>query len=174
MEATWRRIMALLSEHAPAIAREIRPPAPAAHVARLRDRVGLELPPELLTWWALMDGVDDERVRGAEDLIPKGYLPLSVARAEEEYARQSRYPDPGCCNPAGTHHKQAGQDGFPYCTANLPIGRAIDGGLLCVDLRAGEHHGCVMEWYASEGIYRSDWASVAEILDEMDERLSRP
>lgn len=28
-----------------------------------------------------------------------------------------------------------------------------------------------MEWYASEGIYDSDWASVTEILDEIAERL---
>ncbi|WP_233611750.1 SMI1/KNR4 family protein [Amycolatopsis sp. WAC 01376] len=171
MKETWRRMMALLSEHAPVTAREIRPPAPAAHVERLRDRVGLELPPELLAWWALMDGVDDQRVRGAGYLIPKGYLPLSVARAEDEYARQSQYPDPDCCTAEGTHRKQAGQDGFPFCAAILPIGRAIDGGLLCVDLRPGEYHGCVMEWYASDGIYPSDWASVTEILDEIAERL---
>ncbi|MFI7120098.1 SMI1/KNR4 family protein [Amycolatopsis sp. NPDC049868] len=170
MEATWRRIMALLSEHAPVTAREVRPPAPVAHLERLRIRVGLALPPELLAWWALMDGVDDRRSRSGE-LIPKGYLPLSVASAEEEYARQSQYPDPGCCTPDGTHSKQAGQDGFPFCTAVLPIGRAVDGGLLCVDLRQGEHHGRVMEWYASEGIYGADWANVTEILDEIAERL---
>ncbi|WP_233620702.1 hypothetical protein [Amycolatopsis sp. WAC 01416] len=76
MEETWRRIMALLSEHAPVTAREIRPPAPASDLDHLRNRVGFELPPELLAWWALMDGVDDQRVRGAGYLIPKGYLPL--------------------------------------------------------------------------------------------------
>ncbi|MFE5571721.1 SMI1/KNR4 family protein [Amycolatopsis japonica] len=145
------------------------------HLERLKTRVGLELPPELLTWWAVMDGVDDQRDHGtgnrSVELIPKGYLPLSVARAEEEYVRQSQYPDPGCCTPEGTHLKQAGANGFPYCTAVLPIGRAIDGGLLCVDLRQGEHHGRVMEWYASEGIYDSGWASVTEILDEIAERL---
>ncbi|OLZ61652.1 SMI1/KNR4 family protein [Amycolatopsis keratiniphila] len=153
MEATW-------------------PPAPAEHLERLQTRVGLELPPELLTWWALMDGVGDHEagIRSAE-LIPKGYSPLSVAHAEEEYARQSQYPDPDCCTPEGTHRKPAGANGFPYCTAVLPIGRAIDGGLLCVDLRQGERHGVVMEWYASEGIYDSDWASVTEILDEIAERL---
>ncbi|MFK0251620.1 SMI1/KNR4 family protein [Amycolatopsis azurea] len=176
MERTWRRIMASLSEHAPATAREIRPPAPAEHVERLRDRVGLELPSELRTWWALMDGVDDQRDHGAGNrsahLIPSDYLPLSVARAEEEYVRQAQYPDPGCCTPEGTHGKQAGEDSFPFCTAVVPIGRVIDGGLLCVDLRPGEYHGCVMEWYASEGIYGSNWRSVTEILDEIAERLA--
>ncbi|MEU3770191.1 SMI1/KNR4 family protein [Amycolatopsis keratiniphila] len=153
MEATW-------------------PPALAEHLERLQTRVGLEFPPELLTWWALMDGVDDHAAGNRfVQLVPKGYLPLSVARAEEEYVRQSQYPDPGCCTPEGTHRKQAGANGFPYCTAVLPIGRAIDGGLLCVDLRQGERHGVVMEWYASEGIYDSDWASVTEILDEIAERL---
>jgi len=171
VEETWRRVMTLLSEHAPATARGIRPPAPIAHVERLRNRVGLELPPELLAWWAFMDGVDDQHVRGAGYLIPKGYLPLSVARAENEYARQSQYPDPDCCTPGGTHRKQAGQEGFPFCTAVLPIGRAIDGGLLCVDLRSGEHHACLMEWYASDGIHWSDWASVTEIIEEIAERL---
>ncbi|WP_235783616.1 SMI1/KNR4 family protein [Amycolatopsis orientalis] len=172
---TWQRIVTLLSEHAPATAREIRPPAPAADLEHLRDRVGLEVPPELAAWWAAMDGVDDERDHGGGNrsgyLIPKNYLPLAVTRAEDEYVRQSRYPDPGCCTPEGTHRKEAGQDGFPFCTGVLPVGRAIDGGLLCVDLRPGEDHGCVMEWYASEGVYRSEWASVTEILDEIAERL---
>ncbi|MFD5248390.1 hypothetical protein ACFWIW_27880 [Amycolatopsis sp. NPDC058340] len=53
----------------------------------------------------------------------------------------------------------------PELLAVLPIGRAIDGGLLCVDLRQGEHHGGVVKWYASEGIYESGWTSVAERLD---------
>ncbi|OXM46105.1 SMI1/KNR4 family protein [Amycolatopsis alba DSM 44262] len=169
--------MALLSEHAPATAREIRSPAPAAHVERLRSRLGLELPSELRSWWAVMDGVDDQRDHGSGNqsgyLLPKDYLPLSVTRAEEEHARQSRYPDPNCCTPEGNHHKQAGDGGFPFCTAVLPIGREIGGGLLCVDLRPGDDHGRVMEWNASEGVYRSDWANVTEILDEIAERLDK-
>ncbi|MFD5096590.1 SMI1/KNR4 family protein [Amycolatopsis thailandensis] len=175
MEQAWQRIMALLSEHAPATAREIRPPAPAAQVERLQDRVGIEFPPELRTWWALMDGVDDQRDHGSGNrsgyLIPNNYVPLAVKRAEDEYARQSQYPDQDCCTPDGTHHKQAGENSFPYCTAVLPIGRDIGGGLLCVDLRHGESHGSVMRWYASEGIYDSNWTSVTEILDEIAERL---
>ncbi|MFC3454386.1 SMI1/KNR4 family protein [Amycolatopsis speibonae] len=175
VEQTWQRIMALLSEHAPATAREIRPPAPAAHIERLQDRVGLQLPAELRARWALMDGVDDQRDHGSGNqsghLIPRDYLPLPVTRAEEEHGRQSRYPDPACRTPEGAHHKQAGDTGFPFCSAVLPIGRDIGGGLLCVDLRSGEDHGRVMNWYAGEGIYRSGWTSVTEILDEIAERL---
>ncbi|WP_410660061.1 SMI1/KNR4 family protein [Amycolatopsis sp. lyj-112] len=175
VEQTWQRIVALLSEHAPVTAREIRPPAPIEHVERLQDAVGLALPADLRAWWAAMDGIDDQRDHGTGSrvggLVPNSFVPLTVKRAEEEYVRQSGYPDTGCCTPEGTHHKRAGDTGFPFCTALVPICRDVSGGLLCVDLRPGDDHGRVMNWYASEGCYPSGWAGVAEILDEIAERL---
>ncbi len=174
VEPLWQRIVAFLSEYAPATAREIRPPAPAEQVRRLRDVVGLDLPADLLAWWAVMDGIDDHRDgpwNRAGGLIPDAFVPLSVTRAEEEYARQSRFPDEGCCTAENTHRKQAGETGFPYCTALIPICIDIGGELLCVDLREGDDHGRVMEWTAEEGFYPSAWAGVTEILDEIVERL---
>ncbi|GAA4529201.1 SMI1/KNR4 family protein [Amycolatopsis samaneae] len=168
---TWQRIVAVLRDHAPATARVIRPPAPAGHLRALRQAVGGELPADLVAWWTVMDGIDDDRDFRAGSVIPGFYIPLGVARAREEYLRQREFPDPGCCGTGGEHRKRAGEVAFPYCTALVPVCRAIDGGLLCVDLRVGKDHGCVMAWYASEGVYAVEWADVATMLAYVAERL---
>lgn len=176
VEQFWQRITAALSSHAPATAREIRPPAPAEDLERLRRLVGLDFPEDLLAWWSSTDGIDDERDHGgnrAGCLVPDWYVPLGASRAEQEYRRQARFADQDCCGPDGSHRKQAGGTGFPYCTALVPLCRDNGGGLLCVDLRDGEDHGLIMEWEATEGHYPSHWASVTDMLAEIAERLEQ-
>ncbi|UKD59404.1 SMI1/KNR4 family protein [Amycolatopsis sp. FU40] len=167
----WQRITAVLREHAPATAHAIHPAGPADNIRELERIVGRRLPADLLTWWSVTDGVDDRRDYHAGSLIPTHFMPLSVTRAREEYAGNAEYPDPGCCTAYGEHRKPAGEPAFPYCTALVPVCRSIDGGLLCVDLRPGQDHGCVMTWYASEGAYAVEWDDVTAMLAYVAERL---
>ncbi|WP_229812201.1 SMI1/KNR4 family protein [Lentzea flava] len=176
VEQSWQRITAALSSHAPATAREIRPPAPAGDVEALQRLVGLDFPADVLEWWSITDGIDDERDFGGNRdgrLVPDGYVPLGVRRAAEEYRRQAELPDQDCCDPGRAHRKSAGDTGFPYCTALLPLCRDSGGGLLCVDLRDGEDRGWIMRWSADEGYFPSDWASVTDVLAEIADRLEQ-
>jgi len=177
VDRSWKRIMALLAEQDPDRARVIRPPAPATRLLRLEAVVGRAFPAALLLWWSTMDGVDDHRDFGGNrdgGLVPESYMPLGVARAEEEYLRQSKFADPDCCTPEMTHRKQAGDTGFPFCTALVPFCRAVDGCLLCVDLRQGDNRGLVMEWAPSEGFFPYRWAGLPELLAESIDRLENP
>lgn len=167
----WQRITAVLQEHAPATARAIRAPGPADDIRELERIVGLGLPADLLAWWNVTDGVDDRRDFHAGKLIPDDFIPLSVARAREEYVGNADYPDPNCCTGNGEHRLPAGEPVFPYCTALVPVCRSIDGGLLCVDLRPGQDHDCVMTWCASEGAYDIEWPDLTAMLAYVAERL---
>lgn len=165
--------MNLLREHAPATAREIRPPGPAEDVRELQRRIGLVLPADLVSWWALMDGIVDRYDQRASDLVPPAYVPLAVRRVHEEYRRmsESAATDPTCCGPGQVHQNQAGADGGPFCTALVPICRDITGGTLCVDLRAGADHGVIMTMAPGDGFSATHWGSVTEMLTEIAERL---
>ncbi|WP_410599469.1 SMI1/KNR4 family protein [Amycolatopsis sp. lyj-90] len=143
VNGTWQRIMNLLREHAPATAREIRPPGPAEDLRDLQRLVGLSLPADLVGWWALMDGIADRYDQRAGNLVPNGFVPLATRRVYEEYQRLSgsSATDPTCCGPDQVHQNQAGDDGSPICSALVPFCRDITGSTLCVDLRAGAGHG---------------------------------
>ncbi|GAB3712515.1 hypothetical protein GCM10027598_19110 [Amycolatopsis oliviviridis] len=169
----WQRVVDLLREHAPATARELRPPGPAEDVQDLQRLVGLPLPEDLLGWWALMDGIVDRYDQRAGNLVPNGYVPLAVRRAHEEYQRllESTAPDPTCCGPDRAHRNRAGDDGGPFCTALVPICRDITGSSLCVDLRDGDDHGMIVEMAPGDGFGATHWGSVTEMLTEIAERL---
>ncbi len=119
-----------------------------------------------------MDGIDDDRDYRAGAVIPRHFVPLAVHRVREEYLRQHAYPDDRCCTADGEHNMAAGESVFPYCTALVPICRAIDGGMLCIDTRPGQQYGCIMDWYASEGAYAAEWYSVTHMLTDVAERLA--
>ncbi|GAA1964724.1 SMI1/KNR4 family protein [Amycolatopsis minnesotensis] len=171
----WHQIMTVLRDQAPITAQAIRPPAPSEDVEHLQHLIGLDFPADLRAWWTLMDGIDDQGENRTGNrvghLLPKGFVPLSVAQAEKEYTHQLNYPAHDCCTPDGTHREKAGATGFPFCSALVPLCRNILGGLLCVDLRPGDDHGCIVEWYAAEGFYPSDWADVTDLLNEVSEGL---
>lgn len=169
----WQQIMNLLREHAPATAREIRPPGPADDIRGLQRLVGLALPDDLVGWWALMDGIVDRYDQRAGDLVPHAFVPLAVRRAHEEYRRMSdsAATDPTCCGPGQVHQNHAGDDGGPFCTALVPICRDITGASLCVDLRSGPDHGMIMTMAPGDGFSATHWRSVTEMLTEIAERL---
>ncbi|EMD23217.1 SMI1/KNR4 family protein [Amycolatopsis azurea DSM 43854] len=169
----WRRIVDVLREHAPATARTIRHPGPVEDVRALESVVGLPFPADLVEWWALMDGIDDGYDQRAGDLVPNGFVPLSVTRAREEYERltESTATDPTCCGPDRTHRNRAGDDGGPFCSAMVPFCRDLTGAVLCVDLRDGDDHGMLVTMAPGDGFGATHWGSVTEMLAEIAERL---
>ncbi|WP_410663336.1 SMI1/KNR4 family protein [Amycolatopsis sp. lyj-84] len=169
----WQQIMNLLREHAPATAREIRPPGPAEDLRDLQRLVGLSLPADLVGWWTLMDGIADRYDQRAGNLVPNGFVPLAARRVYEEYQRilESSATDPTCCGPDQIHQNQAGDDGSPFCSALVPFCRDITGSTLCVDLRAGAGHGMIMMMAPGDGFSATHWGSVTEMLTEIAERL---
>ncbi|KFZ76988.1 hypothetical protein ED92_38400 [Amycolatopsis sp. MJM2582] len=171
VDAAWQRIMAWLHRHTPITAATLRPPAPADDIRAVQDAVGLPFPDDLLAWWRLMDGVDDDADYRTAFTVPGGYMPLSVARVREEWTSLSAYPDQDCCQTDGLHQRAAGDATFGYCTALLPVCRALDGAVLAIDLRPGSQHGCVMDWMAQAGAHRTTWTSVSALLTDTAQRL---
>ncbi|WP_410646388.1 SMI1/KNR4 family protein [Amycolatopsis sp. cmx-4-54] len=173
IDSAWERITTWLNIHAPVTAATLRPPAPAEDIRATQKAVGQALPDDLLQWWNLMDGVDDQRDYRTAFTFPEVRMPLPVARVREEWASLSRYPDEDCCRTGGHHLRSAGDATFGYCTALIPICRGVDRAILALDLRPGNHHGCVMDWMAQAGAHRTPWASIAAMLTDTAERLDR-
>ncbi|MFD6067990.1 SMI1/KNR4 family protein [Amycolatopsis lurida] len=172
VDSVWERITAWLRVHTPVTAATLRPPASADDVRAVQDAVGRPFPDDLLAWWRLMDGVDDADYRTAFT-VPGVYMPLTVARVREEWAGLSAYPDQDCCSPDGHHQRAAGDPVLGFCTALLPVCRAVDGAVLAVDLRPGTDHGCVMDWMAQAGAHRPTWAGISAMLTDTAVRLER-
>ncbi|MEU6203216.1 hypothetical protein ABZ814_06470 [Micromonospora musae] len=54
----------------------------------------------------------------------------------------------------------------------MPVATNHGGGNLLVDLRGGPRNGCVMEFYRDTGaLAQPPWADVADMLDDIAERL---
>ncbi|WP_410585825.1 SMI1/KNR4 family protein, partial [Amycolatopsis sp. lyj-108] len=140
-------------------------------IRAVQDAVGRPFPDDLLAWWRLMDGVDDDTDYRTAFTLPGVYMPLSVARVREEWTSLSAYPDQDCCWADGQHQRAAGDATFGFCTALLPVCRALDGAVLALDLRPGTDHGCVMDWMAQAGAHRTTWASISALLTDTAERL---
>ncbi|EMD26512.1 SMI1/KNR4 family protein [Amycolatopsis azurea] len=173
IDPAWERIATWLRVHSPVTAATLRPPAPAEEVRATQNALGQPLPAELLRWWSLMDGVDDDRDYRTALTLSSGHMPLSVARVREEWADLGRFPDEDCCRPGGHHLRSAGDVTFGYCTALIPFCRSIDGGVLAVDLRPGPKRGWVMDWFAQQGTHPSDWATIGAMLTDTAQRLDR-
>ncbi|MFC3448492.1 SMI1/KNR4 family protein [Amycolatopsis speibonae] len=174
LDPAWERITAWLRLHSPVTAATLRPPAPAEEVRATQNAIGKPpLPAELLRWWGLTDGVDDDRDHRTALNFPEGHMPLSVARVREEWADLSRFPDEDCCRPGGHHLRSAGDITFGYCTALTPICRGIDGAVLAVDLRPGTERGRLMDWMAEQGTLRATWATIGEMLTDTARRLDQ-
>lgn len=171
VERAWRRIMAWLGRHAPVTASAIRPPAPENTRRATENAIAESLPAELLGWWSVMDGMDDNESYRAGFVVPDVFMPLTVERVLEEYLNLSRFPDFDCCGEGDTHRKQAGETGLGFCGALVPICRDLGGDILAVDLRAGDRRGCVIDWKAEDAYLPSAWPSVAAMLTDTADRL---
>ncbi|WP_410649785.1 SMI1/KNR4 family protein [Amycolatopsis sp. cmx-4-54] len=173
IESAWERITSWLRSHTPVTAATLRPPAPADDHCAVQNAVRRPLPDDLLVWWRLMDGVDDHADYGTAFIFPGAYMPLPVTRVREEWAGLSAYPDQDCCRPDGHHQRAAGDPVLGFCTALLPVCRAVDGAVLAVDLRPGTDHGCVLGWMAQTGAHRAIWPGVGAMLTDTADRLDR-
>ncbi|GAB3742720.1 hypothetical protein GCM10027598_74960 [Amycolatopsis oliviviridis] len=167
----WQRITAWLRTNTPATAATLRPPAPAADIRAVQHTMGLVLPDDLLEWWQLTDGVDGERDYRAAFTVPGVFLPLPVARVQETWAGLSAYQDESCCHADGGHRQPAGEPTAMFCSALIPICRALDGSVLAVDLRPGARRGHVMDWAAQAGAHCTTWPNVSALLSDTADRL---
>ncbi len=168
----WQRITAWLRTNTPATATTLRPPAPAADIHATEHAIGRMLPDDLIEWWRLTDGVDDKRDHRTAFTVPRIYIPLPVASVRLAWASLSTRPEENCCHTEGRHHLQpAGEPTARYCTALIPICRALDGAILAVDLRPGTEHGHVMDWTDWTGARRTSWPSVSALLTDIASRL---
>nr|WP_246481625.1 hypothetical protein [Amycolatopsis umgeniensis] len=167
----WQRITAWLRTNTPATAATLRPPAPADDVRAVQRATGQVFPDDLLAWWRLMDGVDDERDHHTAFTVPGVYFPLSVARVRTTWAGLSVHHDVRCCHADGGHRQPAGEPTVLFCTAFIPIFRALDGSVLVVDLRPGAERGRVMDWVAAAGTHRTVWRNVSALLTDIADRL---
>lgn len=166
----WQRITAWLRTNTPATATTLRPPSTAADIRATEHAMGCILPDDLIEWWRLTDGVDDRDHRTAFT-VPGVYVPLPVARVQEAWASLSSHPDENCCHAEGRHRQSAGEPTARYCTALIPICRALDGAILAVDLRPGTERGHVMDWTAQTGAHRTTWPTVTALLTDTASRL---
>ncbi|MFC3456042.1 SMI1/KNR4 family protein [Amycolatopsis speibonae] len=171
VDATWRRITAWLCTHSPVTAATLQRPARAEDVRAVQHVVGQPLPDDLLAWWGLMNGVDDEFGYRTAFTVPGVYMPLGVTRVQEEWASLSARPDEDCCRPGGLHLRSAGEATIGFCTALIPVCRAVDGAVLAVDLRPGAEQGRVMDWMAEAGSCRTAWTCVGAMLADTAQRL---
>jgi cell wall assembly regulator SMI1 len=171
LATAWLSITTWLDEHAPRTARAVRPPAAEEEIRQAVTRLGHDLPADLLAWWRLSDGMPDDRGSG---LFPHtSYRPLPVAEVVGEYERWLKYTDEDCCRPGGGH-TEAGETGFGFCTATIPICRDVGGGVLLIDLRPGAKRGRIMHLEAEEGHYPAAWHSVTAMLADTADRLTNP
>ncbi|GAB3444446.1 SMI1/KNR4 family protein [Actinophytocola sediminis] len=170
VQTAWSSITTWLGDQAPTTASAVRAPASEDDIAETRAAIGRDLPDDLIAWWRLADGMDDYR---AGFLIPAVYQPLPVAAVRDEYQRWSRYTDPDCCRSDGTH-RAAGEAGFGFCTATVPICRDLGGDVLLVDLRDGPRHGVILSLMAEDGHHPTRWTTVAAMLEDVAGRLHTP
>lgn len=167
VQHAWTSITTWLARHAPITAAAVQPPASGDVIMQTIQNVGHELPDDVLTWWQLMDGMDDYR---AGFLVPAVFQPLSVTNVAQEYARRVRYTDPMCCRSGGMH-RQAGEVGAGYCTEAIPLCRDLGGDLLALDLRPGPGHGRLVNFKTEQGFFTTGWAGVAAMLADIATRL---
>ncbi|WP_409496835.1 SMI1/KNR4 family protein [Amycolatopsis sp. cmx-11-12] len=173
VDSAWERITTWLRIHTPATTATLRPPAPADDVRAVQNAVGRPFPVDLLAWWRLMDGVDDDADYRTAFTVPGVYMPLPVTRVREEWASLSAYPDHDCCHPDGHHQRAAGDPVLGFCTALLPVCRAVDGAVLSIDLRPGTDHDCVMDWMAQTGAHRTTRTGISAMLTDTADRLEQ-
>lgn len=161
----WTRIVAVLAEHAPAVAAAVSGPASDEALAMLEREIGQVLPDELLAWLRLADGTEG----GAHYAILPSYVPCGVDWIVREH--QVRLEVYGEEDYSGAEGTSAGDEGWPVEFYDLiPIAGSGSGDCLVVDLRPGRNRGCVMEWF-NHGELGAGWPSIAAMLADVADAL---
>ncbi|GAA1535262.1 SMI1/KNR4 family protein [Kribbella lupini] len=161
---SWDRITGWLQQNLPAALECIEPPASPEDLREVSAAAGSELPPDLITWLRLVNGMAVRVPFGS--LLPTLYVPFSCARMLERRDQlTAALGGPSNSDPAGTRSIEWHED-------FLPIGDSWSDPNLVVDLRAGEQFGCIGEFdLESEGFEAPWWSSTTEMLFDVAEAL---
>ncbi|WP_246380644.1 SMI1/KNR4 family protein [Micromonospora jinlongensis] len=176
--AALDRIDAWLQQHAPRARAALRPPASEADLVAAQEAVGQPLPPDLRAWWLYADGTHSGLQADGGWLIPPGFAPYPINEALEsrrlwmDVARKVAPLDRWDDFVNSENSRLAATVCETWLPAWLPVATNHGGGNLFVDLRGGPRHGCVMEFHRDTGaLAQPPWADVADMLDDIAERL---
>ncbi|ONI78202.1 hypothetical protein BWI15_01585 [Kribbella sp. ALI-6-A] len=162
VEESWNLITGWLEQHLPAAHQALEPPASPAAVEAVREAVGRPLPPDLLAWLNLSDGIKQATVFG--NLLPPFYSPLACEHMLSRYRMMRHvYAD----MPAEDADKPAGSYSFVWLDSFVPLAASGTDVDLFVDLRDGDLHGCIDELDATEGSSGPLWPSTAVMLSQV-------
>ncbi|MEV4263240.1 SMI1/KNR4 family protein [Kribbella sp. NPDC049584] len=164
-------IIGWLKEHLPHALDHLQPPASWSEISALRAAMDRRLPSDLIAWLTFNNGFGWHADFGS--LIPFLYIPMGIDRMlrDRKMLREvtsSIFPD----RAPSAEQQSAGTRTFEWLDAFLPIGDAGTDCHLFVDLREGEHHGCVGDFdYQSGGFSIPDWFSIGEMLADVADAL---
>lgn len=169
---SWSSITNWLEGHLPTALEHLQPPASGSEISTLRAAVDRRLPSDLIAWLTLNNGFGWQADFGR--LIPFIYIPMGIDRMlrDREMLRTitaTVSPD----RPLSDEQDPAGTRSFHWLDAFLPIGDAGTDCHLFVDLREGEHHGCVGGFdNESDGSSIPEWFSITEMLADVADALT--
>ncbi|WP_371407372.1 SMI1/KNR4 family protein [Kribbella sp. NBC_00662] len=169
---SWSLITGWLARHLPRGLDHLQPPASSAEISGLRDAMRRRLPSDLIAWLGLNNGFGWQADFGR--LIPFLYIPMGIEqmlRYREMLQGITATVSPD--RPLSNEQDPAGTRSFDWLDAFLPIGDAGTDCLLFVDLREGEHHGCVGTFdNESDGFSIPEWFSITEMLADVADSLT--
>lgn len=177
---SWTGIESWVRAQSPALHAALLPPATDADLAAAEETLGRPLPADLAAWWRLFGGIAETYTHWP--LVPPHWQPHGLAGALRlrklmiqaisgiHFATRGEEQDfeaAALREPAGTPCMEL------WLPAWLPVAGDGAGYELFVDLRAGERHGCVMEWDKYSGADRDPvWPDVTAMLAETVRALS--
>jgi cell wall assembly regulator SMI1 len=161
---SWGRIAGWLGDHLPAAVDCIELPAPESAISHLAATVGRELPPDLVAWLRMSNGMVIRKAFGS--LLPTLYVPFSCEGMLRKHAELTSILG------SGEDGAPAGTASVPWLDTFLPIGDSWSDPVLVVDLRPGEQYGCVGVFdLEAEGFEEPRWSSTAYMLSDVAEAL---
>jgi cell wall assembly regulator SMI1 len=165
VDASWDVILRWLELYAPAVAAEVRPPAPEADIQAAAEMVGRDLPDDLVALWRRADGLPGVW------LLPPFFALYPIEQALESLRIMRRIQahygtDPDYAEEyAETAAAPAGTAGSQWLPQWLPI--AGGGYELFVDLRPGPAYGCLIAYDSEGGAGTPLWPGVAAMLADL-------
>ena len=174
----WQRVVAWCAAHAPVTAAVLHGPADEEALAVVQAELGQVWPEDLVAWLQVSDGADRDL---AAAIIPGGYIPIPIGRIRTEWQLMTDIARElgGEENLAAVDSAPAGAASGLFSRSWVPMGDFTNGDLLFVDLRPGDHHGAVCEWWNDDGFHGAGqrgvlWTGVAQmaaaIADALEER----
>lgn len=175
--AAWQRVVAWCAVHAPATAAVLHGPGDDDALAAVQVELGQAWPDDLVAWLRVSDGADRS---SAAAIIPGGYIPSPIGLIRSDWqlmmgiARDLADAD----DLDALDQAPAGAAATLFSRSWVPIGDYTNGDLLFVDLRRGEHHGAVFEWWNDDGFHGVGhrgvlWDGVAQMAAAIADALEQ-